>query len=221
MQLLPRNAQLYRVASGKIETILRLRELWCRNVRLFAAAIWSQQAIFTKKRLMKIPFSAGALRLILLGGLASASILPFACKKDDTTEAKDYSGIDDAIIQKYITDNAITNAQKQPSGVYYVPIVSVPNGVQAAADKTVSVLYTGRFMDGRVFDSSIDPTKPFRSVLGGGFVIPGWDIGISLMRKGEKGLLLIPSALAYGPKGSGPIPPNSVLRFEVELTNVQ
>jgi peptidylprolyl isomerase len=215
------NAQVHRLESDKIETILRLGELCCRNAWQFAAAVWSQRAIFTKKRLMKIPFSAGALRLILLGGLASASVLPFACKKDDTTEVKDYSAIDDAIIQKYLTDNAITNAQKQPSGLYYVPIVSAPNGIQAAAGKTASVLYTGRYIDGRVFDSSIDPTKPFKFVLGGGFVITGWDIGIALMRKGEKGLLLIPSALAYGPKGSGPIPPNTVLRFEVELTNVQ
>ena len=170
---------------------------------------------------MKMPFSAGALRLILLGLLASASVLPMACKKDDKVEVKDYSGIDDDIIKKYIADNAITNAQKQPSGLYYVPIVTAPNGVQATAGKTVSVLYTGRYIDGRVFDSSINPANPFRFLLGNGQVIKGWDEGIALMRKGEKGLLMIPSALAYGPSGSGHIPPNTVLRFEVELTNVQ
>ncbi|GAB3584080.1 FKBP-type peptidyl-prolyl cis-trans isomerase [Hymenobacter daeguensis] len=170
---------------------------------------------------MKIPFSAGALRFVLLGLLAAANVVPSACKKDDSTTTQDYSGIDDAIIQKYLTDNAITNAQKQPSGLYYVPIVSAPNGVQATSGKTVSVLYTGRYIDGRVFDSSIDPTHPFKFILGAGNVISGWDIGIALMRKGEKGLLLIPSALAYGSSGQGSIPPNTVLRFEVELTNVQ
>jgi FKBP-type peptidyl-prolyl cis-trans isomerase len=131
---------------------------------------------------------------------------------------------DDALITKYVADNSITTAQKQASGLYYAPITTNPSGVQATAGKTVSVLYTGRLLNGTVFDaSSQHGNVPLSFVLGRGQVIAGWDEGIALMRKGEKATLLIPSAQAYGPAGAGngAIPANSVLRFEVELTDVQ
>jgi FKBP-type peptidyl-prolyl cis-trans isomerase len=131
---------------------------------------------------------------------------------------------DDALITKYVADNSITTAQKQASGLYYAPITTNPSGVQATAGKTVSVLYTGRLLNGTVFDaSSQHGNVPLSFVLGRGQVIAGWDEGIALMRKGEKATLLIPSAQAYGPTGAGngTIPANSVLRFEVELTDVQ
>lgn len=132
-----------------------------------------------------------------------------------------FAATDDAIIRKYLIDNNITNFQKQPSGLYYVPGTTNPTGTQATAGKTASVLYTGRRPDNTVFDSS--PTNaPISFVVGAGQVIAGWDEGIALMRKGEKGQLLIPSALAYGPSGRGTsIPPNTVLRFEVEVTDVK
>ncbi|RZL08411.1 MAG: FKBP-type peptidyl-prolyl cis-trans isomerase [Hymenobacter sp.] len=135
----------------------------------------------------------------------------------------DFKVPDDNIIKKYLTDNSITTAQKQASGLYYVPGTVVPAGTPAAANKTVSVLYTGRFMDGTIFDaSSRNGNQPISFVLGKGQVIPGWDEGIALMRKGETGQLLIPSALAYGPSGAGTtIAPNTVLRFEVEVTDVK
>ena len=129
---------------------------------------------------------------------------------------------DDKTIQKYLADNNITTAQKQPSGLYYVPGTTNPSGTQAAAGKTVSVLYTGKFMYGMVFDaSSQHGNAPYSFVVGSKQVIAGWDEGIALMRKGEKGQLLIPSALAYGPTGLGSIPANTVLRFDVEVTDVK
>ena len=172
---------------------------------------------------MKVPFSAGMLRLLALGLLATASLVPTACQKDpETVTNKDYSAIDDAIIQKYLTDNAITTAQKQPSGLYYVPVLTDPNAVRATMGKTVAVLYTGRLMNGTVFDASANHgNTPYSFVLGNHTVIDGWDIGIALMHKGDKGVLLIPSALGYGPYGSGSIPPNAVIRFEVELVEVR
>lgn len=172
---------------------------------------------------MKIPFSAGALRLIILGAVASASVLPMACTKDpEPIVFKDYSAEDDAIIQKYLADSAITTAQKQPSGLYYVPIVTNPNNVLASKGRLTSVLYTGQFIDGRVFDaSSRHGNVPFTFTVGSGNVIKGWDLGIPLMHKGDKGMLLLPSALGYGPYGSGSIPPNTVIRFKVEVTEVQ
>lgn len=128
---------------------------------------------------------------------------------------------DDAIITQYLTTASITTAQKQASGLYFVPVTSNPTGTPAVAGKTVSVLYTGRLMNGTVFDASTNNT-PYSFLLGSGSVIKGWDEGIALMRKGEKAILIIPSALAYGPSSpSTTITANSVLRFEVEVVDVK
>lgn len=168
---------------------------------------------------------AGPLRQLFLALLATASLLTTACLKDDTATrppAPVAPAVDEAIITKYIAANAITGAQRQPSGLYFVPITTNPTGTPAVAKKTVDVLYTGRFLDGTVFDaSSLHSNTPISFVLGTGQVIPGWDEGIALMRKGEKSTLLIPSALGYGAAGRTSIPPNTVLRFEVELVDVK
>ena len=81
----------------------------------------------------------------------------------------------------------------------------------------VKVHYTGKLLDGTVFDSSVTRNEPFQFVLGIGQVIPGWDEGLQMMSKGEKGVFYIPYYLAYGNTGSGPIPPFATLMFEVEL----
>ena len=93
-------------------------------------------------------------------------------------------------------------------------------GPQAKAGDTVSVHYTGTLDDGTVFDSSVDRGQPFIFILGQGQVIQGWDQGIALMREGGKATLIIPPELAYGPAGSGSIPPNATLTFDVELIEV-
>lgn len=83
---------------------------------------------------------------------------------------------------------------------------------------TVSVCYTGRLLDGTVFDQAQDPTKPFSFRLGRGQVIAGWDEGLQLMRVGEKRRLIVPYELAYGTRGRPPlIPRKATLIFEVEL----
>lgn len=174
---------------------------------------------------MPFSFSTAAARLALALLLATPGVLLTACGDGDKPAATnvDYTKADEALIQKYLADNKISTARHLPSGLYYVPLVPNPTGTPAAAGKTVSVRYTGELLDGTMFDASAKHgNEPFSFVLGEGKVITGWDEGIALMRKGEKGVLLLPSALGYGPEGAGSdIPPNAVLRFEVELLDVQ
>src|SRR5512137_1130980 len=110
---------------------------------------------------------------------------------------------------------------KTASGLEYVE-VTAGTGTQATAGKIVKVHYTGKFPDGKVFDSSIPRREPLEFVLGGGKVIKGWDEGIALMKVGGKAQLTIPPHLAYGERGAGGvIPPNATLVFDVELVDVK
>lgn len=97
----------------------------------------------------------------------------------------------------------------------------VGTGDVATAGKRIVVHYTGRFIDGTVFDSSVTRKEPFQFVLGVGQVIQGWDRGIEGMRVGGKRILSIPPELGYGMTDYGPIPGGSVLIFEVELLKVE
>lgn len=106
------------------------------------------------------------------------------------------------------------------SGLRYQIIEENPTGTSPQAGDMVKVHYTGYLLDGTKFDSSLDRDQPIEFAVGTGRVIPGWDEGIMLLKSGEKAELVIPSDLAYGPRQTGPIPPNSVLRFEVELIEV-
>jgi peptidylprolyl isomerase len=109
---------------------------------------------------------------------------------------------------------------KTASGLEYIE-VEPGTGAQAESGKTVSVHYTGKFQDGKVFDSSVSRGEPIKFPLGAGRVIKGWDEGIALMKEGGKAQLVIPPHLAYGESGAGGvIPPNATLVFDVELVSV-
>lgn len=110
---------------------------------------------------------------------------------------------------------------KTQSGLDFIEIEE-GKGKQAEVGKTVAVHYTGKFQDGRVFDSSVSRGEPIEFVLGQGMVIKGWDEGIAMMRVGGKAQLIIPPDLAYGEKGAGGvIPPNATLVFDVELVKLK
>lgn len=122
-------------------------------------------------------------------------------------------------LDAYITENGI-EATPTESGLYYV-CTKPGKGAQPQAGQNVKVHYTGKLLDGTVFDSSVERGEPISIPIGVGRVIPGWDEGIAMMKKGEKGMLYIPAKLAYGANGSGPIPPYSNLIFEVELVDFE
>ena len=106
------------------------------------------------------------------------------------------------------------------SGLKYVD-TKVGTGDEAKKGDTVQVHYTGWLKDGKKFDSSKDRGRPFSFRLGAGQVIKGWDEGVAGMKVGGTRTLVIPSDLAYGARGvPNVIPPNSELRFEVELLKI-
>lgn len=106
-----------------------------------------------------------------------------------------------------------------PSGLQY-KVLTEGTGKKPLSTDQVTVHYTGKLIDGRVFDSSVDRGEPATFALNG--VIPGWTEGLQLMSEGSKYIFYIPSNLAYGeqgPPGSG-IGPYATLIFEVELIKV-
>ncbi|MES2701574.1 MAG: FKBP-type peptidyl-prolyl cis-trans isomerase [Bacteroidota bacterium] len=132
--------------------------------------------------------------------------------------------VDDKMLQDYFASKNI-KAQKTASGLYYT-IEKQGSGPQIAAGQTASVMYTGKTLDGKTFDSNRDPafkhTDPLTVQVGSRGVIPGMDEGLTLLKKGSKATLYIPSPLAYGPQSPSPdVAPNSILVFEVEITDVK
>ena len=119
----------------------------------------------------------------------------------------------------YLAENAkkegVTTTE---SGLQYEVLTS-GDGASPSAEDSVTVHYTGTLIDGTVFDSSVERGEP--ATFGVSQVIPGWTEALQLMSVGDKLRLVIPSELAYGPRGSGAkIGPNSILVFEVELIKI-
>nr|MBI1232263.1 peptidylprolyl isomerase [Cytophagales bacterium] len=156
-----------------------------------------------------------------------------AQQKKQEENAKKQLEEDIQTIEKYISENNL-NATKTESGLFYV-IEKEGSGDQVEQGNTISVDYTGYVMDGTVFDTSVESRakesntftegrdyEPISFAVGQGRVIPGWDEGLQYLKEGSVAKLLIPSPLAYGPsQRSEVIKPNSILIFDVEVTDVQ
>ncbi len=104
-----------------------------------------------------------------------------------------------------------------PSGLQY-EVLEEGQGATPQTGDRVTVHYTGKLIDGSVFDSSVDRGVP--ATFGVTQVIPGWVEALQLMKVGAKYRLFIPSQLAYGEQGAGPIGPNQTLIFDVELLEI-
>ncbi|MES2694551.1 MAG: FKBP-type peptidyl-prolyl cis-trans isomerase [Verrucomicrobiota bacterium] len=104
-----------------------------------------------------------------------------------------------------------------PSGLHY-EVTQEGTGPNPTANDKVKVHYTGKLLDGSVFDSSVQRGQP--AEFGLGEVIPGWTEGLQKVKKGGKITLYVPPDLAYGAEGRPGIPPSSTLVFEVELLDI-
>jgi len=120
---------------------------------------------------------------------------------------------------KFLAENATKEGvQTTASGLQY-KVETMGTGPKPVATDTVKVHYRGQLLDGTEFDSSYARNEPIS--FGLNRVISGWTEGVQLMPVGSKFIFWIKPELAYGESGGGPIPPNSTLKFEVELLDIE
>ncbi len=152
----------------------------------------------------------------------------------EAVKQKEQLAIDTVLIDNYLKEKSIV-AQKTASGLRYV-IEKQGMGENAQQGQTVTVNYSGFLLDGRCFDSSFEsiarannvynearaPYEPLEVVIGYRQVMQGWEEALSLMNKGSKMTVYIPSGLAYGPnQRSELITPNSNMKFELQLIDIK
>lgn len=145
-------------------------------------------------------------------------LLAMGCSTDNVLSYEDQMTKDLRLIDKYLDANGIV-ATKDPSGLRLV-VHEAGTGLMPTYTAKLTVKYVGKFLNGGVFDQSKlnanGLPNAFQTPLSG--LISGWQIAFTkYIAKGGKATLYIPSGLGYGQKGSGPIPPNSNIIFEVEL----
>lgn len=121
--------------------------------------------------------------------------------------------------EKFLAENKVKEGVKETASGLQYTVLKEGEGATPTAEDEVTVHYTGKLLDGTVFDSSVNRGEPATFPLNR--VIPGWTEGVQLMKEGAKYMFFIPSDLAYGPQGiPNAIPPHSTLIFEVELIKV-
>lgn len=139
---------------------------------------------------------------------------------------------DSMLIAEYLErHNLLDDARTLEGGIQYISLTAPAPGAVVVGDSiAVRVRYVGQFLNGKTFDSSNlftfyippqrddqDPESAPLPPISGNQVIKGWQIGVSQMYEGEKGILIIPSKYAYGKQGSGQIPPHEPLVFTIEV----
>lgn len=151
-------------------------------------------------------------------------------RKKDSIDAIAQVAKDEKIIAAYLAKNNV-KATKAPLGTY-VEVLQPGTGNNIDTSSIVKINYTGKTLDGKQFDSNTDPSKPSAGPLVVNFtndpnpnlgthVIQGWQDGMSMLNKGAKARLYIPSSLGYGKQGAGAdIAPNTVLMFDVEILDI-
>jgi FKBP-type peptidyl-prolyl cis-trans isomerase FklB len=121
--------------------------------------------------------------------------------------------------QKFLDENKKKDGVKVTASGLQYKVLKEGNGEHPTAESTVTVNYEGKFLDGKIFDSSYERGEPATFPLNG--VIKGWTEGVQLMKPGAIFEFYIPSDLGYGDNGYGGIPGGSTLIFKVELISIK
>ncbi len=162
------------------------------------------------------------MKKIFFYAAAVAVMASCANKQSETTDTQ--VAEDTVVVEEVVEQQAVfvdtTGYTTTASGLKY-KVVKEGTGAMPKAEDTVEVHYTGKLLDGTVFDSSVERGETISFPLNG--VIKGWTEGLQLMKEGAKYEFIIPPYLAYGERGTpgGPIGPNATLYFEVELFKVK
>ncbi|WBO84681.1 FKBP-type peptidyl-prolyl cis-trans isomerase [Hymenobacter yonginensis] len=193
---------------------------------------------------MKLGFKNSVLVRVAALVLAVAAPALSGCNKTDYAQQQEdrqneYKVKDDALIQAYLTRKNITAgdgvnqytrlSDAENNGLYLVKLSDGPaTNPLITSGKQAEVKYVGRFLretnESTIFDNSADNRTPCGCIpvtVGAGRVIKGWDQALLKMRKGDRKLLLVPSYLAYGQVGSGTIPGDEPLLFDMEILDVR
>ncbi len=161
------------------------------------------------------------MRYIQLAFLFISLLCTRAAMAQSPADKTSQQAIDDKQLNDYFKQHGI-RAQKA-NGIYYT--ISKPgSGPKIKPGQTVTIDYTGHLLSGAMFDSNTDPRfqhmDPLVFRVGTGRVIKGWEVGLQLLSNGSTATLYIPSGMAYGAAGRGKIPPNSILVFDIAVTDV-
>ncbi len=144
---------------------------------------------------------------------------------DAKAETEAFKNKEVADLQNYINKKGV-KAIKTKNGVFVEIDQPGDASIKADSGKTAVIMYRGYLLDGgKVFDTNMDTSKhhtdPIEVPIGQGRVIPGWEEALPYFSKGSKGKIYIPSMLGYGMRGSGEIPPNASLIFDIEVKDVK
>ena len=149
-------------------------------------------------------------------------IQSYLMKKSQEIQARESQVAEENLAagQKFLEENKGKEGVKTTKSGLEYKILTEGDGPSPGPNDTVVVQYTGKLIDGTVFDSSIERGEPATFQVGG--VIPGWTEALQMMKVGSKWQIYIPSELAYGSRKRGEkIPANSVLIFDVELLAIK
>ncbi|MBK7132717.1 MAG: FKBP-type peptidyl-prolyl cis-trans isomerase [Bacteroidales bacterium] len=150
--------------------------------------------------------------------LIISAVLAFTLISCDPS--KKYIEQEEDQIQDYLKSNPNLSFEQKPSGLYYVTIQQ-GTGIIPVKHDTAYIKYTGRFLSGNIFDTNVGTNDTLSVPVDEGWMIQGFDEGITYMKVGEKAQLLIPSKLAYGPTGYYLIGGYTPLLFDLELVKVK
>ena len=138
-----------------------------------------------------------------------AELYTYYSSEPSTAAEKDENAIID-----YAIENSL-DVERTPSGIYYL-VHEQGDGDKIEYGQPLEVHYKGYFLDGKVFDSSYERERPIKFRVGN--MIGGWNEALQLFTVGSRVTLLIPSQLAYGPRGyPGVVPPDTPLAFDIEI----
>lgn len=158
--------------------------------------------------------------------LLALPLLWLGCSESTTFDQVAQNQTDRQKILKYLSDNGLTATEDASGLFYYIDRFGdanglVPDTTAALGRDSIAVQYTGRLLNGNIFDNSYASrsiSSPVRFLLKG--LVSGWHKGIPKIRKNGAVRMYIPSNLGYGNSANGSIPANSILIFDVELIDV-